>query len=195
MGDTNGPTKINFKKLTITSFVFGFFLVPVHELGHVICDWITGRPATMSYARDRLLSGGETPFLGLLGGPLLPVTVAALAVVLIYRGRNLSVLYPVAIQASIERLSFYAFGGLPSDEEDLARLAGWGKYSFRNIFLGLEVLLLGLIFISFFKHRLGVKQSVAVFLVALICVVVSAALGICIVERFVFPQQFHIQFG
>jgi hypothetical protein len=195
MGDTNGPTKINFKKLTVTSLVFGFFLVPIHELGHVICDWIAGRPATMSYARDRLLLGGETPFLGLLGGPLLPIIVAAIAVVLTYRGKNLSVLYPVAIQASIERLFFYVFGGLPSDEEDLARLAGWGKYSFRNIFLGLEVILLGLIIISFFKHRLGVKQSVAVILVALICVVVSAALGICIVERFVFPQQFHIQFG
>ncbi len=195
MSDTNSPTKINFKKLTITSFVFGFFLVPIHEFGHVICDWIAGCPATMSYARDRLLSGGETPFLGLLGGPSLPIIVAAIAVVLIYRGGNLSLLYPVAIQGSIERLSQYVCGILPSDEEDLARLAGWSKYSFRNIFLGFEVLLLTLIIISFFRHKLGAKQSVAVIVIAVICVVVSAAFGICIVERFVFPQQFHIQFG
>lgn len=195
MGDTSGGAKINFKKLTIAALVFGFFLVPIHELGHVICDWSTGHPATMSYARDRLLSGGETPFLGLLGGPLLPIIVSAVAVVLIYRGKSLSVLYPVAIQASNERLLIYVLGGLPSDESDLARIAGWGKYLFRNIFLGLEVLLLSLILISFFKHRLGGKQSVAVTVIALICLVVSAALGICIVERYVFPEQFHIQFG
>jgi hypothetical protein len=195
MSDTNSPAKINFKKLTITSLIFGFFLIPIHEFGHVICDWITGHPATMSYARDRLLSGGETAFLGLLGGPSLPIIVAAIFVVLIYRGGNLSLLYPVAIQASIERLMVNIIGGLPSDEQDLARLAGWDKYSFRNIFLGLEMLLLSLIIISFFKHKLGVKQSVAVMVIAIICVVVSGAVGICIVERFVFPQQFHIQFG
>ena len=195
MNDRNSPVKINFKKLTITSFVFGFFLIPIHELGHVICDWITGHPAAMSYARDYLLSGGETPFLGLLGGPSLPIIAAAISVVLIYRGKNLSLFYPIAIQGSVERLAQYVCGILPSDEADLARLAGWSKYSFRNIFLGLEVLLLSLIIISFFKYRLGGKQSVAVIVIALICVVVSAALGICIVERFVFPEQFHIQFG
>jgi hypothetical protein len=102
MTDRNCPVTIDLKELTITSLVFGFFLVPVHELGHVICDWITGHPAAMSYARDYLLSGGETPFLGLLGGPALPIIVAATAVVLIYRGRNLLLLYPVAIQASID---------------------------------------------------------------------------------------------
>jgi hypothetical protein len=142
-----------------------------------------------------LLSGGETPFLGLLGGPSLPIIVAAIAVALIYLGKDLSLLYPLAIQGSIERFILYIWGMLPSDEEDLARVAGWNKYSFRNIFLGFEVLLLSLIVVSFFKHRLGVKQSVAVVVIAVICVVASAAFGICIVERFVFPEQFHIQFG
>ena len=68
--------KIDFRQLTITSIIFGFLLIPIHESGHVICDWITGHPASMSYARDYLLSGGNTPFLGLLGG-----TVAAVDVV------------------------------------------------------------------------------------------------------------------
>jgi hypothetical protein len=195
MGDTNSQTKINFKKLTITSFVFGFFLVPIHEFGHVICDWITGHPAAMSYARDHLLSGGQTSFLGLFGGPSLPIIVAATAVILIYRGKNLSLFYPIAIQASIERLILYVFYGLPSDESDLARAAGWNQHSFQVIFLVLEVLLLSLIIISFFKHKLGVKHAVAVIVIAPICLVASAALGICIVERYVFPKQFHIQFG
>jgi hypothetical protein len=85
MTDKIRPAKIDFKKLTIASLIFGFFLIPVHELGHVICDWTTGHPATMSYARDRLLSGGETPFLGLLGGPLLPLIISAFSVFQIYR--------------------------------------------------------------------------------------------------------------
>jgi hypothetical protein len=195
MNNNDSPAKIDFKKLTITAVVFGFFLIPIHELGHVICDWITGHPATMSYARDRLISGGETPFLGLLGGPSLPIIVAATAVVLIYRGKNLSLFYPIAIQASIERLVFYSIGILPSDESDLARMAEWNPYAFRNIFFALEMLLLSLVIISFFKHKLEVKQSVLVVTIALVCYVASAALGVFIVERFVFPEQFKIQFG
>ncbi|MGD0816634.1 MAG: hypothetical protein ABSA83_23840 [Verrucomicrobiota bacterium] len=195
MNDNDSPARIDFKKLTITAVVFGFFLIPIHELGHVICDWITGHPAAMSYARDRLLSGGETPFLGLLGGPSLPIIVAAVAVVLIYRGKNLSLFYPVAIQASIERLVFYSRGILPSDERSLARIAGWNPYAFRNFFFALEALLLSLVIISFFKHRLGVKQSVVVVVMALVCFVATAALGVFIVERFAFPEQFKLQFG
>jgi hypothetical protein len=195
MNNNDSPAKIDFKKLTITAVVFGFFLIPIHELGHVICDWIIGHPATMSYARDRLISGGETPFLGLLGGPSLPIIVAATAVVLIYRGKNLSLFYPIAIQASIERLVLYFMGILPSDESDLARMAEWNPYAFRNIFFALEMLLLSLVIISFFKHKLEVKQSVLVVAIALVSYVVSAALGVFIVERFVFPEQFKIQFG
>ena len=66
LSGNESPARIDFKKLTFASLIFGFILVPLHELGHVICDWITGHPAAMSYARDYLLSGGETPFLGLL---------------------------------------------------------------------------------------------------------------------------------
>src|SRR6266511_2289122 len=48
--------RIDFKKLSIAAFGFGFILIAVHELGDEICDWLTGHPATMSYARDRLLA-------------------------------------------------------------------------------------------------------------------------------------------
>ncbi len=195
MTGDKSTAKIDFKKLTFTSLVFGFFLVPLHELGHVICDWLTGHPASMSYARDYLLSGGETPFLGLLGGPALPIVVSATAVIFLYLGKHPSLFYPVAIQAAIERLVPYACGLLPSDERDLARLAGWSLYSFKHIFMGLEALLLILIFISFYKHRLGFKQAALTLLIALASLVVSAAVGICVVERLVFPQQFKIQFG
>jgi hypothetical protein len=187
--------RIDFKKLTIAAFSFGFVLIPVHELGHVICDRLTGHPATMSYARDRLLSGGETPFLGLLGGPLLPTVVAAVAIAFILKGTNVSVLYPVAIQASIERLALYVLGGVPSDERDLARLAGWNAHSFRSIFLVLEISLLVLVVISMRRNKLGAKSTVLVFAIAVVCLVVSALFGVLVVERLVFPEQYRIQFG
>ena len=183
------------KQLTVVSLVFGFLLVPLHELGHVIGDWLTGHPAAMSYARDYLLSGGETPFLGLLGGPLLPICVSVVAVILIYLGKNASWLYPVAIQGAVERLVLYGFGILPSDERDLARLAGWSSHSFQQIFLALETVLLVLIIISLFKFRMGVKRSAGLWVIIMVCLVLSAATGICVVERFFFPEQFKIQFG
>jgi hypothetical protein len=73
--------------------------------------------------------------------------------------------------------------------------AGWEPSAFRNIFLALEVLLLSLVIISFFKHKLGVKRSVVVIVMALVCYIASAALGVFVVERFVFPEQFKITFG
>jgi hypothetical protein len=186
---------IDFKRLTITSLVFGFLLIPIHELGHVTADWLTGHPAAMSYARDYLLSGGATPFFGLLGGPLLPILVSAVAVFNIYRGKSLSASYPIAFLAAIERLVPYIAGILPSDEKDLATLAGWPPYSFKHLFLALELLLLCLIITSFFKHRLGIRQSILILVVASISLVLSAGFGIMVVERFVFPAQFNIQFG
>ena len=187
--------RIDFKKLVMAAFVSGFLLVPIHELGHVTCDWLTGHPATMSYARDRVLSGGETPFLGVLGGPLTPMLLAAVTVAFTFRGTNVSVLYPIAIQASIERLILYFLGGIPSDERQLARLAGWDERSFRSIFLIMEISLLVMVVISMRRHQLGAKSMVLVFAIAMACLVASASFGILVVERFVFPEQFHIQFG
>jgi hypothetical protein len=195
MNDKSRPVKIDFKKLTIASMIFGFFLIPVHEFGHVICDWITGHPATMSYARDRLLSGGDTPFLGLLGGPLLPLILSAFSVVQIYRKTNLSWFYPAAILGSFERLVLYLKGSLPSDERSLAKIIGWNMYSFKYIFLSLELLLLALVLLSLIRYKVNLKKAALVFLIPLLCFIVGASIGVFIVERFVFSSQFKIQFG
>ena len=195
MADSSAGQALNFKTLTLASIVVGFFLIPLHEFGHVLCDWITGRPAAMSYARDYLLSGGKTPFLGLLGGPSLPIILAAISVCLIYRKRNLSVVYPVAILGSVERLVLYAAGMLPSDERDLAKIMGWDAHAFKYIFLSAELVLLSLVVLSFARHRIKFKHSLLVLLIPLICFVVSAAFGVFVIERFVFPTQFKIQFG
>jgi hypothetical protein len=186
---------LNFKTLTLASIVVGFFLIPLHEFGHVLGDWITGHPAAMSYARDYLLSGGKTPFLGLLGGPSLPIILAAVSVCVIYRRRNLSVVYPMAILGSIERMVLYLAGILPSDERDLAKIMRWDAHAFKYIFLSAEIVLLSLIVVSFARNRIRIKHSVLVLLIPLICFVISALFGVFVIERFVFPTQFKIQFG
>jgi hypothetical protein len=195
MTGQSSPIKIDFKKLTMTSLIFGFFLIPLHEFGHVICDWITGHPASMSYARDYLLSGGETPFLGLLGGPLLPLILSALSVVQIYRKVNVSVFYPVAILGSFDRLVHYISGRLPSDERSLAKIVGWNIYSFKYIFLSLELLLLLLVLLSLIRYKVNFKQAIFVLLIPLLSFAAAASIGIFVVERFVFPGQYKIQFG
>ena len=187
--------KIDFRKFTITSIIAGFFLIPFHEFGHVLCDWITGHPAAMSYARDYLLSGGKTPFLGLLGGPSFPLILSAVSVILIYRGTKLSIFYPTAIIGALDRLVLYMTGMLPSDERDLAGMIGWNNNAFKYIFLSAEVLLLLLVLISLVRYEISVKQMILVFAVSLLSFVVGASLGFLVVERYVFPVQFKIQFG
>ena len=187
--------KLDFRKLTITSIIFGFFLIPIHEFGHVICDWITGHPAAMSYARDHLLSTGDTPFLGLLGGPLLPLILSAVSVIFIYRQTQISIFYPIAIIGTLDRLVFYLSGMLPSDEKNLADIVGWNIYAFKYIFLSGEILVLLLVLISMIKYKIGVKQIILAFAIPILSFVVGAALGVFVVERYVFPVQFKIQFG
>jgi len=187
--------KIDFRQLTITSIIFGFFLVPIHEFGHVTCDWITGHPAAMSYARDYLLSGGDTPFLGLLGGPSLPLVLSAVSVIFIYRQTKISVFYPVAIIGSLDRLVLYLSGMLPSDERSLANMAGWNMYAFKYIFLAAEVILLSLVLISLIRHKIKATQIILVFVIPVLSFVVGASIGFFVVERYIFPVQFKIQFG
>jgi len=189
------PRKINFKTLTITSLIGGFFLIPFHELGHVTFDWITGHPAAMSYARDYLLSGGKTPFLGLLGGPLFPIVLSAVFVVLIYRGSHLSLSYPLAILGTCDRLLLYLSGATPSDERELAWAIGWPMTAFKHIFLGAEILLLALVLFSLIRYRVGVKRSILIFVIPLASFIICASFGVFVVDRFLFPEQHKAEFG
>ena len=187
--------KIDFRTLTITSLIAGFLLIPLHELGHVVCDWITGHPAAMSYARDYLLSGGKTPFLGLLGGPLLPLILSAVCVILIYRNIRLSVSYPLAVLGTLDRLLLYLSGGTPSDERELAQVIAWPVNAFKHIFLAAEVFLLALVLLSLIRHKAGIRRSVLIFVIPLASFVVCASFGVFVVDRFLFPEQHKIEFG
>jgi hypothetical protein len=186
---------IRFKTMAVTSLIGGFLLIPFHEFGHLVCDWITGHPAAMSYARDYLLFGGKTPFLGLLGGPLFPLLLSAISIICIYRGTQLSVFYPLAVLGTLDRLLLYIYGSTPSDEKDLAHAMAWPTASFKYIFLTAEVLFLVLILLSLFKYNFGIGRSILVFAVPLSAFVVCASLGVFVVDRFVFPQQHNIEFG
>jgi hypothetical protein len=186
---------ISLKTLTVTSLIAGFFLIPLHELGHVVCDWITGHPAAMSYARDHLLSGGKTPFLGLLGGPLFPLVMSAVSVILIYRGIHLSVSYPLAVLGTLDRLLLYLSGSTPSDEIDLAQAIAWPVASFKHIFLGAEILLLALVLLSLIRYKVGIRRSVLIFVIPLASFVICASFGVFVVDRYLFPEQHKIEFG
>jgi hypothetical protein len=182
--------------MIITSLIFGFLLIPLHESGHVICHWITGNPEGMSYARDYLLGNSTHTFLGVLGGPLLPLLVSAIAVFLIYRSNiTLSLLYPVAILGAIERLILYIALGLPSDEKELADFMHWSAHTFEYIFLSIELILIGFIVYSFFRNKINLRMKILCILIPIISFVIMAAFGVLVIERYVFPVQFHLQFG
>lgn len=190
------PQELQMKQFLISSLLAGFLLIPVHEAGHVIFDWISGNPAGMSYARDYLLGNGKQTFLGELGGPLMPILIAIVSIIFIYKQKvNLSIVYPIAILGCMDRLILYITGMLPSDERVLAGFMNWDAHVFMYIFLSLEIILLSLIVNSFKYFHASVKMKVLCFLIPLISFIVMALFGVFIIEKNIFPAQFHLQFG
>ncbi len=187
--------EVHFYPMIITSLLFGFLLIPLHEFGHVIFHWLTGNPEGMSYARDYLLGNGTHIFLGVLGGPLFPLLVSVIAVVLIYRSSiSLSVLYPIAILGAFERLVLYLALGLPSDEKELSDFLHWNRLSFEYVILSSEIVLLAFVIYSMFRYKINLKMKILCILIPIISFVIMAAFGVLVIERFVFPAQYHLQF-
>ncbi len=187
--------KINLIRLILTSVFGGFFLLPVHELGHVICHWLSGTPAGMSYAMDYLLKGGEKTFLGYLGGPLLPLLISAICVILIYIGKgNLSVLYPIAVIGAFDRMILYIQGDFPSDERMMAGILHWNDHAFIYIFLSFEIVLYLLIIISLFRYKIKWIMKILCIVIPVAAFIGMALFGIYVVEKNIFPQQFKQQF-
>jgi hypothetical protein len=187
---------VNFKPLIITSLIFGFLLIPLHEFGHVIFHWLTGNPEGMSYARDYLLGNGSHTFLGVLGGPLLPLITSSIAVILIYRSSiSLSTLYPIAILGAFERLILYITLGLPSDEKELSDFQHWNRFTFEHIILLAEIILLAFVIYSMFKFKISLKMKILCILIPIISFIIMAAFGVFVIERFLFTEQYHLQFG
>ena len=188
--------KLHLYSLIATSLLFGFLLIPLHEFGHVIFHWFTGNSEGMSYARDFLIGNSVHTFWGILGGPLLPFLVSIVAIIMIYKSKmKLSILYPIAVLGAIERLILYITLGLPSDEKDLADFMHWNAYAFEYIILSAEIILIGFILYSLFRNKINLKMKILCILIPLISFVIMAAFGVLVIERFVFPEQYHLQFG
>ena len=192
----SGQNEVHLYPLMITSLLFGFLLIPLHEFGHVVFHWLTGNPEGMSYARDYLLGNAAHTLLGVLGGPLIPLVVSAVVVFLIYRSSlSSSVLYPIAILGAFERLVLYITIGLPSDERDLSGFLHWGNFMFEYIILSMEIVLLAFIVYSMFKYKFSLKTKIACIVIPVVSFVLMAAFGMLVIERLVFPVHYHLQFG
>ena len=74
-------------------------------------------------------------------------------------------------------------------------MVGWNMFAFKYIFLSVEVLLLLLVLISLIRYKVGFKQAILVFVIPLLSFVICALIGFFVVERYIFPAQFKIQFG
>ena len=187
---------VHLKTLTVVSIAAGFLIIPFHEFGHMLGFWMTGHAASMSYARAYLPPDELEPFLAVLCGPTLPIIMAVVSIFMVYRKKHLSVFYPLAVIGSFDRLIFYVRRILPSDEYALAGAMGWEAHTFQYIFMSAEMLILALIALSFFRYRIRFKQAALIVLIPIICFFIfGGAFGIFVVERFVFPEQFRIQFG
>jgi hypothetical protein len=188
--------EIQYRPLIITSLISGFFLIPIHEFGHVIFHWLTGNPEGMSYARDYLLGNSHHTFLGILGGPLLPLLLSIIAVVLIFKHfGSLSILYPLAVLGAFDRLVLYITMGLPSDEKELSDFLHWNSFAFEYIILTAEIILYTLIIYSMFRNRIKIKMIILNFVIPIISFIIMTALGVLVIEKYLFPVQFHLQFG
>ncbi len=86
-------------------------------------------------------------------------------------------------------------GNVPSDERELAQIAGWPIASFKYMFLSIEVVILAFVLLSFFKYRIRPKYALLVILIPILSFFVGALFGVFVIERYVFPEQFRIQFS
>jgi hypothetical protein len=189
-------------RYVLFSAVIGFLAIPLHELGHVIGYRLVGVAATMSYAREILPPGEPQRFLGVAGGPLITTAVCFGAIALVYRRKWVPATYAVAAIASLDRAILYGMQWRQllvlhrvspgMDESKMAALIGVSPFFWSVVFTLAFVLAWTLIVRSL---RYGRVRSALVCLIPVAMFVAGAAIGVFVVERLVFPEQFHIQFG
>lgn len=188
------------------TIVISFFFIPIHEFGHVIAGRLSGIPMSMSYARDYTLNGQAKNVFEQLGGPVFTVVLAFIGIILIYKRKLLLFAYPFSILMCMDRILVYWSGCfanvnyflqykglfLDSDEGLAAQMLKINPYTFSVIFQGLEVFGIILILISLkynFEKKLFIMLTPIIVEVPMLCV------GIYIIEKNYFPDQYKIQFG
>jgi hypothetical protein len=189
-------------RYVLFSALVGFLAIPLHELGHVIGYRLLGVAATMSYAREIVPPGEPERFLGVAGGPLLTTLVCFGAIALVYRRKWLPASYAVAVIASLDRIILYGMQWRQllvlhrvspgMDESRMAALIGASPFFWYVVFTLACVVAWTLIVRSLSYGRL---KSALVCVIPVAMFVAGAAIGVFVIERLVFPQQFHTQFG
>lgn len=189
-------------RFVLFAALVGFLAIPLHELGHVIGYRLLGVAATMSYARDVLPPGEAQRFLGVAGGPCLTTLVCFGAIVLVYRRKWLPAAYAVAVIASLDRIILYGMQWRQllvlhrvspgMDESRMAALLGVSPFFWYVVFAFAFVVAWTLLVRTL---RFGPVRNVLVCLIPVAMFVAGAAGGVFVVERLVFPVQFHLQFG
>ncbi len=188
--------------LLVCSAIIGFFAIPIHELGHVLGYRVLGITATMSYARESLPPGQPQRFLGVAGGPLLTQLLCCAALLLIYRKKWLVVAFPLAVIMSLDRIILYGrqwrqllvlhrvSPGM--DETKMAAFPGWNPF-FWYVALTLFFIVVWVLILR--RLRYGVVRNVLLCAVPAVLFVAMASIGVFVVERHLFPEQFRMQFG
>ena len=189
-------------RFVLLSAVVGFLAIPLHELGHVIGYRLVGVAATMSYAREILPPGEPPRFAGVAGGPFITAVVCFGAIALVYRRKLLPGTYAVAAIASLDRIILYGMQWRQllvlhrvspgMDESKMAALIGVNPFFWYGVFTLACVVAWTLIVRSLTYGRV---RSALVCVIPIAMFVAGAAIGVFVVERLVFPEQFHIQFG
>jgi hypothetical protein len=187
--------------LLVCSAIIGFFAIPIHELGHVLGYRVLGIPATMSYARESLPPGQHQRFLGVAAGPLFTQLLCGVALLLIYRKKWLVVTFPLAVIMSLDRIILYGMHWRQllvlhrapgMDETQMAVLLGWNLFFWYAVltlfFIGAWVLIL-------LRLRYGVARNILLCAVPAVLYAAMTSVGVFVVERNLFPEQFRIQFG
>lgn len=202
VAETELTRPADWVRFVLFSLLVGFLAIPLHELGHVIGYRLLGVAATMSYAREIVPHGEPERFLGVAGGPFLTTLVCFGAIALVYRRKWVPETYAVAVIASLDRIVLYGtqWRGLlvwhrvspGMDESKMAALLGLNPLFWYAVLTLAFVVAWVLIVRSLRYSRL---TSVLVCLIPVAMFVAGAAAGVFVVERLVFPQQYHIQFG
>lgn len=155
----------------------------------------------MSYARESLPPGQPQRFLGVAAGPLLTQLLCCVALLLIYRKKWLVATFPLAVIMSLDRIILYGthwrqllvLHRAPGmDETTMAVLLGWNPFFW---YAALTLFFIVAWVLILLRLRYGVARNILLCAVPAILYVAMAYVGVFVVERNLFPEQFRIQFG
>lgn len=190
----------------VVSLLIAFISIPVHELGHVIGNFLTGIPAGMSYAREYTLNGQAESLSGILGGPVLTVVLSYIGVFLVFKRKYLMFAFPFTIIMCLDRIYVYLWCFSTVDIERFREINGlFGmdersaaerlNINLQTFFLLIQLLELVVLIIIIYHLNYGLKKNLLIALTPVISTCIMRYVGINFIERNLFSEQFKLQFS